>query len=235
MSIECSPQTLNRDRFRTEVFTPASHKPSWFRLMWQFFVGAFALFLACRVSAQERATPTNLDIMRELAKNLTLELSSTLNTDRDSVISISVMPKDVAWYMESVVVEGFTSRGFVVREDVSLPTRAEFSLRDARVEYSNISREGLFGSKTVERTIRITLDSKLVQKSNGVENINMRPLTNVAHDTVFVSQVASLEHPTIVFTKGVMPREGFFSNLVEPFVVIGAIAVAVFLLFNVRS
>jgi hypothetical protein len=36
-------------------------------------------------------------------------------------------------------------------------------------------------------------------------------------------------------TQGTLPGEGFFSSLVEPLVMIGAIAVAVYLLFTVRS
>jgi hypothetical protein len=36
-------------------------------------------------------------------------------------------------------------------------------------------------------------------------------------------------------TKGYLPPEGFFSTWAEPLVIIGAIAVAVYLLFTVRS
>jgi len=54
-------------------------------------------------------------------------------------------------------------------------------------------------------------------------------------DTVAVSDVGDIEQASIPVTRGVLPAEDFFSGIAEPLVVVGAIAVAIFLLFTVRS
>jgi hypothetical protein len=54
-------------------------------------------------------------------------------------------------------------------------------------------------------------------------------------DTILLSQVESIEQPAIPSTRGTVPPEDFFSGLVEPLVIVGAVAVAIFLLFTVRS
>jgi hypothetical protein len=50
-----------------------------------------------------------------------------------------------------------------------------------------------------------------------------------------MSDVESLENSGIPATHGVIPKEGLFSTFLEPLVAIGAMAVAVYLLFHVRS
>jgi len=44
-----------------------------------------------------------------------------------------------------------------------------------------------------------------------------------------------LETPGIPATRGALPSPGVFSSLVEPVVLVGSIAVAIVLLFSVRS
>jgi hypothetical protein len=54
-------------------------------------------------------------------------------------------------------------------------------------------------------------------------------------DVVEVSLIESLENPSVPQTHGVFPPEGFFAGWAEPLVLLGAVAVAVYLLFTVRS
>ncbi len=188
------------------------------------------------MAAQDRVTPTNLDVIRDLAKNLSLELGSGLSAQKDSTeFQIIVLPKESAWYIEAAVREGLKTRGLILRDNPVLSARVEVFFRDARVEYRNITREGLFGTKTVERNIRLALDTKISRPHNDLENNIMQALSSAFQDTIEIAQVASLENPTMPLTKGMLPKESFLANLVEPLILIGSIAVAIFLLFNVRS
>ena len=54
-------------------------------------------------------------------------------------------------------------------------------------------------------------------------------------DTIEYAALSSIENPGVPMTKGKLPSEGFFSTEFEPLVVLGTIAVAVILLFSVRS
>ena len=78
------------------------------------------------------------------------------------------------------------------------------------------------------------MEAKLVDDRSGVITLN-REFREELHDTIRVSAIPSLEDPGVPLTQGALPPEGFFSSLVEPLVMLGAVAVAVYLLFTVRS
>jgi hypothetical protein len=54
-------------------------------------------------------------------------------------------------------------------------------------------------------------------------------------DTIGLSQIEGVEHAALPVTRGTIPQEDFFSGIAEPLIIVGAVAVAIFLLFTVRS
>lgn len=193
------------------------------------------LIVAAPVFSQEmKGTPTNLDVIRSLAKQIAVDAVRQTKIDTSGNVDLSVFPKETAWYVESSVGEGLQSLGFGVRQDTAAPLAAAFSLSDAWVEYSNVRKDGLFGSKLVDRKVGIQLTSKFTDRKTG-SILWASGKTQSAVDTIELSEINRVENPTIAFTRGTLPRESFFSNFAEPLILLGAIAVAVFLLFNVRS
>lgn len=194
------------------------------------------LIAAVPVFSQEmKETPTNLDVIRSLAKQISVDAVRQTQMDTPGGnVDLSVVPKETAWYVESSVGEGLQSLGFVVRQDTAVPLAAEFGLSNARVEYSNVRKDGLFGSKVVDRKIEIQLTSKFTDRKTGSVLWASEKAQSVV-DTIELSEINRVENPTIAITRGTLPRESFFSNFAEPLILLGAIAVAVFLLFNVRS
>lgn len=193
------------------------------------------LIVASAVSSQEmEKTPTNLEVIRLLAKQIAVEAIKQAQLDTHGNVDLSVFPKETAWYVESSVGEGLQSMGFVVRQDTAAPLAVAFSLNNARIEYSNVRKDGLFGSKLVDRKIEIELTGKFTDRKSGSVVWDSGREQSVV-DTIELSELSRVENPTIAITRGTLPREGFFSNLAEPLILLGAIAVAVFLLFNVRS
>jgi hypothetical protein len=73
-----------------------------------------------------------------------------------------------------------------------------------------------------------------VDKTTGTILLNDN-FARSAADIVDVSDIDKLENAGVPATHGVLPSEGFFSTILEPLVAMGAIAVAVYLLFHVRS
>lgn len=193
------------------------------------------LIVASAVFSQEmEKTPTNLEVIRLLAKQIAVEAIKQAQLDTHGNVDLSVFPKETAWYVESSVGEGLQSMGFVVRQDTAAPLAVAFSLNNARIEYSNVRKDGLFGSKLVDRKIEIELTGKFTDRKSGSVVWDSGREQSVV-DTIELSELSRVENPTIAITRGTLPREGFFSNLAEPLILLGAIAVAVFLLFNVRS
>ncbi len=191
--------------------------------------------VACPVFAQAvKETPTNLDVIRSLAKQIAADAALQNNLNPPGNIDLSIFPRETAWYVEGPVGEGLQSLGFVVRQDTAAGLAATFGLSDTRIEYSNIRKDGIFGAKLVDRKVEVELTGKFTDRRTGNILWASEQSKSVV-DTIEMSEIGSLENPTIAITRGSLPREGFFSNFAEPLILLGAIAVAVFLLFNVRS
>jgi hypothetical protein len=78
------------------------------------------------------------------------------------------------------------------------------------------------------------MQAKLVDKQTGILMVN-KEFREVMVDTVRMAEIPTLEDPNVPQTQGTRPSEGFFSSLAEPLIMLGAVAVAVYLLFTVRS
>jgi hypothetical protein len=110
----------------------------------------------------------------------------------------------------------------------------DLGLLGAHVGYANVRRTGFLGSKVVDRTVSVELSAMIADKQGGGVLLS-RTFSRTMDDMVELSDIERLENPGIPATHGVLPGEGFFSMILEPVVAIGAVAIAVYLLFHVRS
>ncbi|HCV42615.1 MAG TPA: hypothetical protein DGH68_03955 [Bacteroidetes bacterium] len=175
---------------------------------------------------------TNLEIIQMLGRQVGDSVVSVLNSG-DSV-RVMVRPSQTAWFVRGVIMQAVEGGGCIPTESLSSPVEMDIGLMSANVEYTNIRRTGLFGGKIIDRLVRVSFAANVVDKRTGMVLLNGN-LTRSSSDVIEVSEVSRIENPGIPETRGVLPEEGFFSFLLEPLVVVGAIAVAVYLLFHVRS
>ncbi len=188
--------------------------------------------------SQEGDVGTNLEQMRAVAQRIAARAARDQVGVHDSInATVLVLPRETAWYVERAIWDGLKSeKVYPATSDSSSSLHFEFGLSDMRVVYENIHRESMFGSKVVERIVGLSLDSKLTRRIAGERGqISSILFVDSVKDVVELSEISRLENPAIVATKGRLPREGFFANIAEPLVLIGSIAVAVLLLFSVRS
>lgn len=187
------------------------------------------------VAAQETpdSPPTNLQLFRRIAAELaTRSFRSAVPSD-SSTVELTVLPQDIDWVVEQDIAKALTGNGgWIVRSHGAVT--AEFGVLDLHVSYDNIRREHIFGPKVVDRSVGVTLHARITDTLNGASSISEERSASV-RDTVFVSDLDRLEASTIHATRGVLPPEGIFENLAEPLIVLGTVAVAVVLLFTVRS
>ena len=67
------------------------------------------------------------------------------------------------------------------------------------------------------------------------EILSSKSISEEISDTVSVDDISTVEDPNINITHAELPTEPFIDKFVEPFVIIGATGVAVYLFFHVRS
>lgn len=191
-------------------------------------------FVAITLPAQENEPeqpPTNLEVIQRLAGEITDSVMTYLKPG-DSLF-ITVRPTDSAWFLEGAILRSVIAGG---RTPTTLNPvfEVELGFIEARIDYENIHRDGMFGSRIADRTVKLQLSTMVTERHSGATLLNESIIRTVT-DVVKVSEVESLENPSIPATHGSLAKEGFFANVLEPLAALGAVAVAVYLLFHVRS
>lgn len=200
-------------------------------------VSAVALLALSAFSQENDAVqpvPSNLELIRSLAASIGDAVGGVLGREDSSTMSLTVLPRDMAWYVESALLQGLSKHRFVLRASGASELTGEFGFAKARVEYEDIRRHGFFGSKIVDRKVAVLISAKIVDQQNG-SILLVRDFEEACRDTIPLSDIQRVENAGLPLTRGTVPKEGFFSNLAEPLVMLGAIGVAVYLLFSVRS
>jgi hypothetical protein len=184
-----------------------------------------------QTAAQQLHPPTNLEVMRVLVDSLASESAGVI--PRGASVAVVLRPDEVVWYLEPAL------RGVMGGRDLTRPldsadVTAEYGVTDLRVEYIEPRRDGLFGDRLMTRRVTAALSVRIVRRVDGGV-LYAGEGRRAAVDTVLVEDQERLENPTIALTRAPAPGEGFFTSLLEPLVLIGALAVGVYLLFTVRS
>ncbi len=149
-------------------------------------------------------------------------------------VRVTLRPMETAWYVQGIVLQSVSEKGRIPTQSLSASYEMELAILTVQVAYANVHRNGLFGARVFDRTVSVEFFVKIVQANSGAILLNENIARSVS-DIVDASEVERLENPAIAATHGVLPKEGFFSTILEPLAALGAIAVAVYLLFHVRS
>jgi hypothetical protein len=201
-------------------------------------VVSLLVFSASFCQEETGSVPTNLEQIRTVAEQIALQAAVTDAGVQDSVHAcVTVLPRETSWYIERALWEGLKKGKIIpVAGDSGCALQFAFGLSDVSVTYLNVHRESILGAKVVDRKVSLSLESKVIRQLAGRDTrVSSRLISDSISDVIDLSDVSRVENPALVVTKGRLPQEGFFANLAEPLVLIGTIAIAVFLLFNVRS
>ncbi len=177
---------------------------------------------------------TNLDVMRSLAERIGQRVGKLISSNDPETVAVRVLPEETAWYVERSLLAGLSTHSVQSTTPGHANLYAEFGLSSLRVVYSNIRRDGILGPKVIDRKVTVLVSAKVLNQQSG-SILVLKDFHEEEIDTIEFSELENVENPNLEVTQGVIPGEGFFSNIAEPLVVLSAIAIAVFLLFNVRS
>jgi hypothetical protein len=184
--------------------------------------------------AQGEGATTNIRAFQLLATRIGDSLNANIAT-KDSVrVVLSVRPEGSAWLVEGEIARALQEGGRTVVVSPPGNYAAELGVLGMHVVYRDPRSEGLFSGKVVDREVTLDMQAKLVDQQTGILVVN-KEFREVMVDTVRMAEIPTLEDPNVPQTQGTRPSEGFFSSLAEPLIMLGAVAVAVYLLFTVRS
>lgn len=173
---------------------------------------------------------SNLDRFRELARAIGERLRNELRLPDSARVRVTVLPEDLAWTIDAGFAAAFASPG--TQGTVTHEVRA--ALREGHVEYGAPERDGLFGERQVHRTVRLLLSVEAL--ASGEDTPLLRgDRADSSSDRIAAADIERVEHPSLAITRGRSAPEGFLSGILEPLILVGALGVAVVLLFQVRS
>lgn len=205
----------------------------WYGVLWGLRI--LAIVLPVTVSPMlgqvESESPANLQIFQRLAFEIGSDLGVRLAGGSASFGGMTVFPREIGLSLEKELARGLgVSEASSGRDSAGLGF--EFVVTEARVYLEDIRRDGFFGPRVADRVVVLGGRAKVWRAGAAPLYLDA---TRSLRDTVRLSGVETLENPVLSFTKIVIPREGFFDSLLEPVIVLGAVGVAVYLLFAVRS
>ena len=193
------------------------------------------MLLASRIGVAQGGAPvTNIRAYQLLSARIGDSLNARIAEKDSARVLLSVKPEGSAWLVEGGIAHAFQKQGRTVVVTMPADYQADLGVLDMRVVYGNARSEGLFTGKVVDREVVLNMSAKIVDQRSGVVTLSKEFQERMV-DTVKVSEIPMLEDPNVPITQGTPPGEGFFSSFAEPLIMLGAVAVAVYLLFTVRS
>ena len=188
----------------------------------------FFIVSACRVFGQ---SPTNLEMFQKLIDESVDKVNSNLNISEGSREVHLSIPSSLE-QLKPGIIKSFMSKGYTISQNNLQDNSVSYLLNSASVSYGDSFTDGLFGEVLSERNLFLTGSFYSVQ--NG--KIGMPAAFDLScSDTVKVDEIQQIENKSLLFTQGKPPEPPFFSNLLEPIIVVGTLITTVILLFTVRS
>jgi hypothetical protein len=189
----------------------------------------FLFFSHSEIFSQEK---TNLNIFFNLIDSSAASVINNLPPDQKNLSFNFILGSDYDLFKDHLITY-FTNKKFKIfqsEKSTDSIMKIDYTIDNAKVTYGNVFRSGFLGTFKVQRNIKIS----------GNYVINKNPIFAVkfnyaVSDTINYGDIKDLEGFSYPVTKGEIPPEPFFSNLLEPVIAIGSAAVVIFLFFTIRS
>jgi hypothetical protein len=191
------------------------------------------LFLAVgsKIFSQEK---TNLNLLYNLADSSAISIVKNLPSEQKKLGFNFVLGSDYDLFKDHLITY-FAGKKYKIFQpdksvDVDSVLKIDYTFDNAGVTYGNTFRDGFLGKFKVRRNVTIS----------GSYVINKNPIfaakfNYAVSDTINYGDIRELENSSYPVTKGEIPPEPFFSNLLEPVIAVGSAVVVIFLFFTIRS
>jgi len=185
-------------------------------------------FVGNKIYAQPK---TNLEQIIGLINNSVVKIDSTFHAAKS--VDLNVVTSPNLEVLKPKVFEKFSEIGYQLKtEAVSGVSKITYTILNCGIEYSDIRKDGLFGSTILDRNVSLK-GSAIVTLSDG--SIKPVEIKEKVSDVLNADDIKMIEDVSLPFTQAQIPQIPFFSNLLEPIVVVGTLVATVILLFTVRS
>lgn len=182
-------------------------------------------------SAVNAQTKTNLEKYYQLIENSVKKTSDLIKSG--STISLSVSGPSSLEVLKPKVFESFSKNDFIIKNENSDNIfKVSYLLAEASVEYGEAEKDGFFGNLICERKVSL---KGIITLTSTDGNVKSNEVNEAERDTIVVDEIRDFEDAALQLTHGTKPEVSFFSNLLEPVLVVATLVTTVILLFSVRG
>lgn len=182
-------------------------------------------------SAVNAQTKTNLEKYYQLIENSVKKTSDLIKSG--STISLSVSGPSSLEVLKPKVFESFSKNDFIIKNENSDNIfKVSYLLAEASVEYGEAEKDGFFGNLICERKVSL---KGIITLTSTDGNVKSNEVNEAERDTIVVDEIRDFEDAALQLTHGAKPEVSFFSNLLEPVLVVATLVTTVILLFSVRG
>ncbi|OGU85284.1 MAG: hypothetical protein A2279_13090 [Stygiobacter sp. RIFOXYA12_FULL_38_9] len=193
-----------------------------------FIILCALLIVPVFVTAQ---TKTNLEKIFQLIDNSVVKVGEVVGKTEN--VALSVTGTVSLELLKPKVQAAFSNRGYKMKNENSDEiAKVTYSLNQAKVEYANAEKDGFFGDVIAERIVSLNGIVSIISSDGLLKTFDVN---ESAKDTIIVDEIKNYEDSTVPFTQGKKPEVSFFSNLLEPVLVVGTLVTTIILLFTVRG
>ncbi len=191
------------------------------------------------------STKTNLEVFQNILVKLSKDIAAQSKFEAGDRVAVKIQPADESWLVEQSLTAALRELGVMVFADSfpksDQPARAttpRYSLNamvvNMQIHYDTPFHDGIFGPEKVRRTAAVSLAYQSADEETK-EIRSSRTLLDDDVDTVSVGEISTLEQPALKSTHAILPDASALDRFMEPLIIVGATAVAVYLFFHVRS
>lgn len=201
--------------------------------------GSFALGTASSQELSIQGEPaTNLEIISGILQNAGEELRTLTEADSLLPVVVSVDAETDQWFITHAIIAALQPelRKVYSRADSVHGPFIDITLHVLAlgVDYGDERRNRSSGRNEVGRTVRTDI-RYLVVRNPSKFILADKTFSRTCRDVIDESAITLMENPRIRCTQSANRRDSMLDKMVEPFFIIGATGLAVYLLFHVRS
>lgn len=183
----------------------------------------------------EKSAKPNREILLQLCGEAIDSLTADAPIPDSSRVFLKVEEGDLDRFFASAFTTSFHHKfSSLYTQPVASGIQISVSVATAAVAYGQSFSESFLSARVCERSVEVDLrftalrvdDGKILWA--GVKKASLR-------DTIYVAEISALEETSARIARGVVPQPSVFERIIEPFIIVGAAGVAVYLFFTIRS
>lgn len=186
------------------------------------------------VTAGDLQVPSNANVVKQLCDSLCEHAAVNASLPHSASVSITILTDKYYSLIKQSVTETFQQHFSSVFFSENAEILSEIHFSPVSIRYSESFSAGIFSSSKTQREIIVEASFSFVEK-NTQRNIWAGTMQRTYSDTIPTSVIKDVERNGIVVMEGKQASQTIVGGILEPFVIIFATGIAVYLFFTVRS